>query len=838
MTKDSWESSRAGTGAGGDDVEDRLTSILESLIAGDPAPFERASATPGRDSVRLRRAVEKLAMLGLLPTPSGARGGSPRIGGFELLAPLGGGGMGVVHLARSADTGALVAIKLLRPELAHDRLARERLLREAAAMRRLRHPSIVPLHAAGEDCGTHYLALEFVPGSTLAEAIAALAAVPHEALSGRDLGSVVGCENAPRFAQSYARAGLEIALDLASALAHAHAAGVFHRDVKPSNAMLGSDGRARLLDFGLAIVSDVHPLTASFHMIGSLPWTAPERLRGDDSDPALADVYSFGATFYELMTRRRAFHGERDPVRLRQRIFDGEFEAPRRVDPSLPVAVETICLKAMARRPSDRYLQCEALIADLASALASRPLATRRPRRLPPPLRRLARNPAAVAAVAFLVAFLAAWSWRSALSRTTETALAATRARDTASALLVTADDLWPLDPATIARSGGIDDWLATAARIEPVLAVADAELARRVAAKRDEVVARRLRILELERGSLGAGSWESTIVAIREAEEYGGLALAPQLGLVPLGRDPQSRLFEFAVLATGEPPERDGDGRLRLLDGSAAVLVLLPGGSFTMGARRPEAGELASGPHLDPRAEDDESPLTAVVLAPFFVGKHELTQGQWIRLAGANPSAYPPGAVYGASLVTPRHPVESLTHEQAVVGLARHGLSLPTEAQWEYAARAGTTTRFFTGDDPASLALAANLADVTLEREARGGLPIETWLDDGHALYAAVGSFRANRFGLHDVAGNVREHVADAYGPYTNPPRAGDGLREPLGATTFVIRGGGFAHVASLAGSAERASAAADARSPATGVRAARAVTRPGGTAGPDRGL
>lgn len=324
--------------------------------------------------------------------------------------------------------------------------------------------------------------------------------------------------------------------------------------------------------------------------------------------------------------------------------------------------------------------------------------------------------------------------------------------------------------------------------------------------------------------------AWERAVASIASRAEcpaYAGLHLAPQLGLVPLGRDAASGLWEFVHVESGEAPARGPDGRLALTEQSGVVLVLLPGGTFSMGTRVPDEAHPRGSPNVDPAAKKPEGPVHPVTLVPFFLGKYELTQGQWLRATGENPSAYGAGKEIGGRRHTLLHPVEQIGWKEASQTLARLGLRLPTEAQWEYGARAGTTTIYFTGGAKESLQGAANLADrYCRDNGGPGSWPFETWLDDGYVVHAPVGSFRANAFGLHDTAGNVWEFVEDRYGGYELPVSPGDGERQAPADAPRVFRGGGFRSNAVHARSADRYNLyAPDYRGFDVGVRAARGV-------------
>jgi formylglycine-generating enzyme required for sulfatase activity len=204
------------------------------------------------------------------------------------------------------------------------------------------------------------------------------------------------------------------------------------------------------------------------------------------------------------------------------------------------------------------------------------------------------------------------------------------------------------------------------------------------------------------------------------------------------------------------------------------------------------------------------------------------MTQGQWSRLAGVNPAYYTAGRRSPSTPITLRNPVELVSWGDAVELLERFELILPTEAQWEYAARGGTTSVWWTGNDPAKLADAANVSDQSLRAL---GVP-DTWVledwNDGHALPAPVGSYRANPFGLHDVHGNVWEWCRDWFLPYTQPCRVGDGLREGVDeAGHRTLRGGAYAQQAIETRSAYRGYDFDGMREDFQGVRPARALAR-----------
>jgi formylglycine-generating enzyme required for sulfatase activity len=268
--------------------------------------------------------------------------------------------------------------------------------------------------------------------------------------------------------------------------------------------------------------------------------------------------------------------------------------------------------------------------------------------------------------------------------------------------------------------------------------------------------------------------------------------------------------------------PERDAEGRLALAPVSGIVLVLIPGGTFLMGAQ-------AEDPTLccfDREAFENEAPPHQVTLAPFFLSKHEMTQGQWQRVTGTNPSTFAAGAGAGGREATLLNPVETVSRGDCMRVLARLALELPTEAQWERAARAGTQMPWWTGPVPLSLQGAANLADLSVERAGGQWPQIERWLDDGFYRHGPVDLLRANPFGLHGVHGNVWEWCRDDFGAYELAARAGDGLRADAPPGLAVGRGGGFVNNAAYCRVSLR-DARPDAPHALFGLRPARALER-----------
>jgi WD40 repeat protein len=281
-----------------------------------------------------------------LPMPAGQR-----LGRFELLAEVGRGGFGVVYRARDPGLDRDVALKVPRAGSMIDPDERARFLQEGRHQARLRHPGIVPVHEAGEADGVPYIVSEFVEGRTLAALLRDHRPPPERAAA--------------------------LLAEVADALHYAHGAGLVHRDVKPSNILLGPDGRPFLTDFGLALGDVGEPtLTPDSQVLGTPAYMGPEQARGDAArGDGRCDVYSLGVVLYQMLTGQTPFAG---PARMiLHQVLHDEPSPPRRLNDRLPRDLETICLKAMAKAPARRYGTAGELADDLRRFLRGEPVRAR-----------------------------------------------------------------------------------------------------------------------------------------------------------------------------------------------------------------------------------------------------------------------------------------------------------------------------------------------------------------------------------------------------------------------------------------------------------------------------
>ncbi|MCC7170901.1 MAG: tetratricopeptide repeat protein [Planctomycetes bacterium] len=379
-----------------DQLSELVVRCLERMEKEGTKAIESLCNEYPEHSEALRAQLENLARMGLLDDPEAEPqdGELPeRLGEFKLLRRLGGGGMGVVYLAEQESLKRQVALKLIRPEHLYFPKARARFVREIEAIARLSHPGIVQVYAAGETQKIPFFAMEVIDGISMQQVFDAFAGQDPRSLTGTDVVRLVLGPNAtpeqierhPWSGKTWIVTALTIAKGVAGALAHAHSHDIVHRDIKPSNVMLTKDGRAVLLDFGLATTTTATRLTVTGSVLGSVYYMAPEQISGRaETLDVRGDVWGLGVVLYEMLTLHLPFPGD-DVDTVRSRILFDEPKAPREHNVALSWDAETVCTAALEKDPERRYASMDAFARDLNNVLELRPIAAKRasaPRRV------------------------------------------------------------------------------------------------------------------------------------------------------------------------------------------------------------------------------------------------------------------------------------------------------------------------------------------------------------------------------------------------------------------------------------------------------------------------
>ncbi|MEZ5964661.1 MAG: bifunctional serine/threonine-protein kinase/formylglycine-generating enzyme family protein [Planctomycetota bacterium] len=844
-----------------------LASALRVLESEGEPGLERLLAQDPSSASMVRAELARLHAVGLADTlgataGSGAAGAMPAtIGAYEIVRRLGAGGMGEVYLARQHHpVEREVALKVVRGTFP-DRAARARFAVECQVLSRMQHDGIARVFEVGETAdGVPYLTMEYVRGASLTRYCDAhrLTIAQRVDLVGRV------CE----------------------AVAHAHRNGVIHRDLKPDNILVvEQDGRAvpKVIDFGLARPLEREPagkLTRSGFLLGTIQYMSPEQVDAGDAVDTRTDVYSLGVLLYELLVGRPPLVADGVPLgtfleRLRR-------EDPPRLAATAAAASPAVCerrrlrgppalrrlvsgdlegiaWRALSRTQQGRYGSVGELGDDLRRHLARLPVRARPPSAWYVASRFVSRHRVGVGVAALLAVVGAGWVGRELVTagelrrRDARFDRLALGARMNALQVEAEGDKLTRRPGFLFAGFGKappvatLDDWLARADALADERRAFDGETfaasvagdareyllgkaARQLTLQNKDfsVLAQRVRLRRawsagVARATLeeAAPAWQRAIEAIRTSPRYGGLELVPQLGLIPLRENPATGLWEFRFWdPQGEPPHFDDDGHVRNATTFDPVFVLLPGGTAMIGSDD------------DAWAADVEKPRHSVDLAPFFLCKYELTRGQWRRWTGGLPLSLATQQI--RHVIDDAYPVSDVSWDDCGGEAWGHGLSLPTEAQWEYAARAGTDTPWWTGGEPSTLAQQVNLAD----RSTRAGQVPAPWYsdelgEDGYAMTAPVDALAANGFGLHHVLGNVWEWTSGCYtGSYAEmgDHRPGDGFLRastqfPDNDKMRVCRGGSYLSTWLLARSATRVVRHKDTKSGETGLRLARPV-------------
>jgi serine/threonine protein kinase/WD40 repeat protein/tetratricopeptide (TPR) repeat protein len=382
-----------------------VDGLIAQLQAGEALDWPTIAREHPEYAGRLRSLAVALEALGDLSGAgdSALSGVAPRsgeeefvpgvLGDFHLLREIGRGGMGVVYEAEQVSLNRRVALKVLPLAATLDPRQLARFRHEARAAALLHHPHVVPVYGVGCERGVHYYAMQLIEGCSLAAVIDVLRGgdpvgkdpgdrppgppAPGDAAPTRPLAAL---NTVPlRRGRAHFRRVAELVAQAADALEYAHSMGVVHRDVKPANLLLDAGGNAWVTDFGLARLGEGPGVTLSGDLLGTLRYMSPEQaLAKHGLVDHRTDVYSLGATLYELLTLRPAVDGASKQEILHRLAFE-EPVAPRKLDRSVPAELETVTLKALAKNPGERYATVQELADDLRRWLGDRPTLARPP---------------------------------------------------------------------------------------------------------------------------------------------------------------------------------------------------------------------------------------------------------------------------------------------------------------------------------------------------------------------------------------------------------------------------------------------------------------------------
>ena len=595
---------------------------------------------------------------------------------YELLEEIGKGGMGVVHKARQISLNRFVAVKMLAPEFVGDEEFVRRFTREAHAIAQLDHENIVKVHEFIKDDENFCIVMEYVEGEPLSQI-----------LKRKHLFSL---------AES-----VDILTRIARALHHAHEAGVVHRDIKPENILMDKRGRLKVMDFGLAHLSDTSHKTQTGAFLGTPHYMAPEQALGKKVD-ARSDVYSMGVLLYRCVTGTLPFEGDYPAVVIARKHVDEAPPSPRSIVPAIPEKLEQGILKALEKDPANRFQTAKEFAEFLEDpelkVLLSRPpgdpsfhSAPTLSRTIPPP---------------------AASSLDKILEKTERQRQETERQRQ-------------------------------------------EAEARRQREAEQEAENKRRFQNEYAKYQQIRQSAYASA-----EQKSEAWKTLCADWG-IPVDASLSSDLIY----------ENGGVQPILTVDlgnGVKMELVYIPAGSFRMGSRDSEQGR-----------SDDEGRVHTVKLDGFWMGKYEVTIEQYKAATDSSHLGDYHSWTEPVVLVSWNDATDFCRKLTGKVGRASppatvgRTFRLPTEAEWEYACRAGSKTRFCFGG-------------------SEGELGDYAWHSGNSGSKThPVGEKKPNAWGLYDMHGNVEEWCGDRYGEKYYGESDRKNPQGPSSGRYRVLRGG-----------------------------------------------
>jgi formylglycine-generating enzyme required for sulfatase activity/serine/threonine protein kinase len=796
---------------------DALKGLDATIAHGDSSTHDEREATLlGQPVSENPEEKDDEIPLGYLQ-PSSQPGSLGRLGHYEILEVIGRGAFGTVLKAFDEKLQRVVAIKVLSPEMAATSPARKRFKREAQSSAKLRHENVVSIYAV-EDEPIPYLVMEYIPGQTLQERL--------EETGPLDLAQV-----------------LRLGKQIADGLAAAHAEDLIHRDVKPGNILLETsiDDHVKITDFGLARTADDASMTQSGVIAGTPLYMAPEQALGQKLDQR-ADLFSFGSVLYQMLSGRPPFRAPSTMAVLKRLTED----TPRPISEIIPEVPKWMCQLVghlHAKNPEDRYGSANEVSNILAKCLAA--VADGRKPKVPAPVRpaddaegagisekieprgapRIFQQPLAKVAAVVLLLLLLGVTLTEATGVTNVASTVFQVAFPGKGTLMIESND-----PGIKVSIDGEELTIEGAGVKELTLRPGDYQFAATKDGKpvRQELVTvtRNGRtVLKIAFDPDPTRPSPEDPVAIRR-EPIQWPAGAPDLAIAPFDAEQAKQHQQAWADYLGVPVEkevvlgRDKDGKDIKL-----TMVLVPPGEFLMGSTEKERANFLE----EAKAANDqwgmdriskEGPQHRVrITRPFWLSRHEVTLGQFRQFAEetayktdgerdgkggfglfANRWSQDPRFVWNAdegSKQADDHPVVNVSWNDATAFhqwlSKRHDgvkFALPTEAQWEYACRAGTTTAGHYGDSKEAVREYAWYAK-----------------QSGYKTHP-VGQLRPNGFGVYDIYGNAWEWCQDYWVRQYDEKLLGKISIDPLGPSEGkrrALRGAGWFHGASHCRSAIR---------------------------------
>ena len=653
------------------------------------------------------------------------------IGGrYQIESLLGQGGMSAVYRAQDPNLRRAVAIKLIHGHLSTDPEFVRRFEQEAAAVAQLRHPNIIQVFDFNHDGEVYYMVLEYLAGETLQSRLKALHA------AGERLG----------LAQAVA-----IMATIADAVEYAHRRGMIHRDLKPANVMLDPQGQPILMDFGVAKIVGGQQHTATGAIVGTVAYMSPEQIRGLKVDER-ADIYSLGIMLFEMTAGRPPFEGDSAMTVMFKHVNEPPPDI-HQFNAGVPDELKAVISKALAKEPGERFQTAAEFAQELRTLrltlTAVRPPLPETNVSAPPPTKKVETKPEPASPPVVPVTPPPTVTAATSASTPPPTVVPAAGAEPAQTPAVETRAPVPPppvrpslAAAAEPAKPGSPPLGLILGLGVVAVLVVVG-------------IVVGGM----LTGGDRGAGTATQTqsVAAAATATQPPAAATATTAPTV----EPTVTLAPTAAplpTDTATPEPTPTATAVPVPNGMA----LIPAGTFNMGS---DAGQA------------DERPVHAVTLRPFFLDVFEVTNARYRACveagqcqAQANRNSFT-RASYATLPEYDNFPAVQVTWDQAVAFCAFEGKRLPTEAEWEYAARGGADQRYPWGNDFDPARVPARVQDTV-----------------------AVGTLdNASAFGVFDLPGNVNEWVADFYSrtyyaesPAENPAGPADGSRR-------VFRGGSF---------------------------------------------